>query len=138
MIHDVMHTYIPQKQVHSFVNHPEWWNEECEKALKKKSRMWRRWQALKTHVSRLKYNKARNEYTSISRKAVHKLRVKEKMTTELQTWHPGLLVKLAALGFSGPLLAWLKNYLTNRSLKVVLNGKESSVKPTNAGYPKDQ
>ena len=50
-------------------------------------------------------------------------------------WHPGLLEKLFALGFSGTLHAWLTDYLKDRSLKVVLNGRESGVKRINAGVP---
>ena len=52
-----------------------------------------------------------------------------------RVWHPGLLAKLAVLGFSGTLLDWLKDYLRNRSLKVVLNGRSSGVKIINAGVP---
>lgn len=52
-----------------------------------------------------------------------------------RVWHRGLLAKLSALGFSGKLLKWLQDYLSNRSLKVILNGKESSVKLINAGVP---
>ena len=50
-------------------------------------------------------------------------------------WHPGLLEKLSALGFSGTLHAWLTDYLKNRSLKVILNERESGVKRINAGVP---
>ena len=52
-----------------------------------------------------------------------------------RVWHPGLLEKLSALGFSGTLHAWLTDYLKDRSLKVVLNGRESGVKRINAGVP---
>ena len=52
-----------------------------------------------------------------------------------RVWHPGLLEKLSALGFSGTLHAWLTDYLKDRSLKVVLNGRESGVKSINAGVP---
>ena len=84
---DAMHQFIPQKTASSFVDHPPWWNELCDKALKKKGKTWRRWKALQTPESRLEYNKARNEYTSVSRKActAHKSRVKDKMTKELHT-----------------------------------------------------
>lgn len=84
---DAMLLYIPQKQTSSFTNFPEWWNESCGYALKRKDRAWRRWKALGTPEARLAYNKARNEYTSASRKAIaaHKVRVREKMTTELET-----------------------------------------------------
>ena len=36
-----------------------------------------------------------------------------------RVWHPGLLVKLRALGFAGKLLHWLADYLRNRSMKVI-------------------
>ena len=52
-----------------------------------------------------------------------------------RVWHPGLLVKLRALGFAGKLLHWLADYLRNRSMKVILNGKSSSTKFINAGVP---
>ena len=50
-------------------------------------------------------------------------------------WHPGLLVKLCALGFAGKLLHWLADYLKNHSMKVTLNGKSTSTKFINAGVP---
>ena len=53
-----------------------------------------------------------------------------------RVWHPGLLEKLSALGFSATLHAWLTDYLKGRSLKVVLNGRESGVKITMLGYLK--
>ena len=52
-----------------------------------------------------------------------------------RVWHPGLLEKISALGFTGTLHAWLTDYLKDRSLKVVLNGRESGVKRINAGVP---
>ena len=52
-----------------------------------------------------------------------------------RVWHPGLLVKLRTLGFAGKLLHWLADYLRNRSMKVILNGKSSSTKFINAGVP---
>jgi len=48
-----------------------------------------------------------------------------------RVWHLGLLAKLRTLGFTGKLLAWLSDYLRDRSLRVVLNGKSSA----NAGVP---
>ena len=47
----------------------------------------------------------------------------------------GIRVKLRALGFAGKLLHWLADYLRNRSMKVILNGKSSSTKFINAGVP---
>ena len=52
-----------------------------------------------------------------------------------RVWHPGLLAKLRAVGFTGKLLDWLTDYLKARSMKVVLNGKSSSIKLINAGVP---
>ena len=52
-----------------------------------KDKAWRRWKANQTPESRLGYNRARNEYTSMSRKActAHKARIKDKMTNELHS-----------------------------------------------------
>ena len=82
-----MHQFIPQKSTSSFVDYHEWWNESCDKALKMKDKAWRRWKANQTPESRLEYNRARNKYTSASRKActAHKARIKDKMTNELQS-----------------------------------------------------
>ena len=86
-ITDAMHQFIPQKSTSSFVDYPAWWNESCDKALKMKDKAWRRWKANQTPESRLGYNRARNEYTSTSRKActAHKARIKDKMTNELHS-----------------------------------------------------
>ena len=86
-IMNAMHNNIPQKTIQPFADYPEWWNEECDEALKKKNKSWRRWKAVQTPESRLEYNKVRNSYTYISRKAIvsHKTRVRAKMTEELQT-----------------------------------------------------
>ena len=80
-ITDAMHQFIPQKSTSSFVDYPAWWNESCDKALKMKNKAWRRWKANQTPESHLGYNRARNEYTSTSRKActAHKARIKDKM-----------------------------------------------------------
>lgn len=82
-----MKQFIPQKKTSTFVNFPDWWNECCDKALEKKDRAWRQWGSLGTPDARLNYNRARIEYTSFSRKAaaLHKTRMREKMTNELQT-----------------------------------------------------
>ena len=86
-ITDAMHQFIPQKSTSSFIDYPAWWNESCDKALKMKDKAWRRWKANQTPESRLGYNRARNEYTSTSRKActAHKARIKDKMTNELHS-----------------------------------------------------
>ena len=52
-----------------------------------KDKAWRRWKANQTPESRLGNNRARNKYTSTSRKActAHKARIKDKMTNELHS-----------------------------------------------------
>jgi hypothetical protein len=52
-----------------------------------------------------------------------------------RVWHPGLIHKLKEFGISGPLLNWLTDYLTNRTQRVVIAGKQSTTKPINAGVP---
>lgn len=52
-----------------------------------------------------------------------------------RVWHRGLLFKLKKLGISGNLLDWLKNYLSDRKQRVVINGKESSWAEITAGVP---
>jgi len=52
-----------------------------------------------------------------------------------RVWHKGLISKLEALGLKGILLKWLEDYLTNRELKVTINGKTSMAKAINAGVP---
>ena len=52
-----------------------------------------------------------------------------------KVYHTGLLHKLESFGISGCLLAWFKSYLSKRFQRVVLNGKHSDWKETNAGVP---
>lgn len=52
-----------------------------------------------------------------------------------RVWHKGLLFKLKKMGIVGNLLLWLKDYLSNRKQRVVINGKESSWENINAGVP---
>ena len=49
--------------------------------------------------------------------------------------HKRLTCKLQLYGIDGPLLAWIKDYLTNRTQKVVINGKESKSIPVTSGIP---
>ena len=49
--------------------------------------------------------------------------------------HPGVLHKIQACGLQGPILAWLKDYLKDRFLKVAVSGCESSPFPVCAGVP---
>ena len=50
-------------------------------------------------------------------------------------WHEALLSKLKAIGVGGDLLSMLANYLTGRSLKVVVNGHSSTSYPVEASVP---
>ena len=52
-----------------------------------------------------------------------------------RVWHRGLLFKLKKMGIVGDLLLWLKDYLSNRKQRVVINGKESSWENISAGVP---
>ena len=49
--------------------------------------------------------------------------------------HKGVLYKLEKAGVGGNLLKWLKNYLTDRRQRVVVEGEESDLKPITAGVP---
>ena len=48
-------------------------------------------------------------------------------------WHKGLLSKLMALGIGGSVYRWIKSFLHNRSIKVIINGQQSTVSYINAG-----
>jgi len=50
-------------------------------------------------------------------------------------WHAGLVHKLKAVGFTGPLNVWLADYLNNRQQRVVLQGASSDWTNINAGVP---
>ena len=52
-----------------------------------------------------------------------------------RVWHSGLLHKLQAYGISGKILGIIKSFLTDRSLRVTLDGVSSSSFPINAGVP---
>ena len=49
--------------------------------------------------------------------------------------HKILITKLSTYGFSGKLLVWIENFLTERSQCVTLNGKLSFVSPVISGVP---
>ena len=44
-----------------------------------------------------------------------------------KVWHKGLFFKLRKMGIRGNLLNWLRDYMSGRHKKVVLNGVESNV-----------
>ena len=52
-----------------------------------------------------------------------------------KVWHAGLLHKLKAYGVSGPFLDIIKSFLSDRKIRVVLDGQSSSSYSINAGVP---
>ena len=52
-----------------------------------------------------------------------------------RVWHAGLLHKLKSYGISGQIFGLISSFLSNRRLRVVLNGKSSQEYPVNAGVP---
>ena len=52
-----------------------------------------------------------------------------------KVWHSGLLFKLGKSGIRGDLLAWFKNYLSDRQQRVVIHGQSSSWGTIQAGVP---
>ena len=52
-----------------------------------------------------------------------------------RVWHEGLLTKLRSMGVTGNALSLLRDYLTGRHLKVVINGYTSEARPICAGIP---
>ena len=52
-----------------------------------------------------------------------------------KVWHEGLLLKLKANGIDGPLFLLIKDFLSERFQRVVLNGKMSSWERVSAGVP---
>ena len=52
-----------------------------------------------------------------------------------RVWHPGLLHKLKSYGISGQIFGLISSVLSNRRLRVVLDGKSSQEYPVNAGVP---
>ena len=52
-----------------------------------------------------------------------------------RVWHAGLLHKLKSYGISGQIFGLFSSFLSNRRLRVVLDGKSSQEYPVNAGVP---
>ena len=52
-----------------------------------------------------------------------------------RVWHAGLLHKLKSYGISGQIFGLISSFLSNRRLRVVLDGKSSQEYPVNAGVP---
>ena len=50
-----------------------------------------------------------------------------------RVWHTGLLHKLKSYGISGQIFGLSSSFLSNRRLRVVLDGKSSQEYPVNAG-----
>ena len=52
-----------------------------------------------------------------------------------RVWHAGLFHKLKSYGISGQIFGLISSFLSNRQLRVVLDGKSSQEYPLNAGVP---
>ena len=52
-----------------------------------------------------------------------------------RVWHAGLLHKLESYGISGQIFGLISSFLSNRQLRVVLDGKSLQEYPVNAGVP---
>ena len=52
-----------------------------------------------------------------------------------RVWHAGLLHKLKSYGVSGQIFGFISSFLSNRRLRVVLDGKSSQGYSVNAGVP---
>ena len=52
-----------------------------------------------------------------------------------RVWHRGLLFQLRQHGISCPLLAWISDYLSNRTQRVVVKSCVSNPMPVKAGVP---
>ena len=52
-----------------------------------------------------------------------------------RVWHAGLLDKLMSYGISGQTFGLISSFISNRQLRVVLDGKSSQEHPVNAGVP---
>ena len=53
-----------------------------------------------------------------------------------RVWHVGLLHKLKSYGISGQIFGLISSFLSNRQLRIVLDGKSSQEYPVNAVVPR--
>ena len=53
----------------------------------------------------------------------------------VRVWHAGLLHKLKSCGISGQIFGLISSFLSNKWLRVVLDGKSSQEYPVNPGVP---
>jgi len=108
---------------------PDWFNERCRQAKKKKDLMWRRWNRHKARAARRRFILARNEYTRIRREEARKF---EKGIVEKSEKDPKILYahinkkmkvknKLQRLRVDGEV------YESDRAICEVLNKKFHSV-----------
>ena len=54
-----------------------------------------------------------------------------------RVWHAGLHHQLRSYGISGQIFSLISSFLSNRRLRVVLDGKSSQEYPVNTGVPQD-
>ena len=54
-----------------------------------------------------------------------------------RVWHAGFLHKLKSYGISGQIFGLIPSFLSNRQLRVILDGKSSQEYPVNAGVPQE-
>ena len=52
-----------------------------------------------------------------------------------RVWHAGPLHKIKSYGISGQIFGLISSFLSNRGLRVFLDGKSSQEYPVNAGVP---
>ena len=52
-----------------------------------------------------------------------------------RVWHAGILHKLKSYGISGQIFGLISSFLSNRQLRVVLDGKSLQEYPVNVGVP---
>ena len=52
-----------------------------------------------------------------------------------KVWHENLICKLVAYGLDSMTIKWMKSFLKDRKINVVLNGRSSATHSPNAGVP---